>query len=226
MTTDSQPPHLHGSEWPFSSQYLSFLQHLTQPPASWSAFPTTKHQTRLPAVSSTTLPVESRKRTCTHHSDHSHRYHGRSLQGNHPYCCPASPADFSYLRQFKHAPDLFFQAEESNCSQSYPSVAAAPPTQHLLPSAQPVHILREARQSEPAQAPRQKILHVCHSTASKPLASLPVYGWAGPPDHVRVKLAKGPALSLPFRETASNEISTIFQKGQVRIREQSNHCQS
>ena len=30
-------------------------------------------------------------------------------------------------------------------------------------------------------------------------------------------------MSLPFKETASNEISTIFQKGQVHIREQSNH---
>lgn len=142
VTTGSQPRHLRGSIRPFFSQCFSFLHHLTQPPTSWSVFPTIP--TRLCAGTHSTeyqqslvlLPIESRKRSCTHQSDHSHRFHRRSLRGNHPYCCPSSPTDFSYLRQFKHAPVLFFQAEESNCSQGYPPVAAAPPTQHLLPSAQ------------------------------------------------------------------------------------------
>lgn len=98
----------------------------------------------------------------------------------------------------------------------------AEPQTAFVATSPAAHMLREANQSGTGRAPRQKIPHVRHSTALK-TTGFSALVWPGPPDHVRVKLAKGPAPSPPFKEMASNEISTTFQRGQVRIRERSNH---
>lgn len=114
VTSDSQPPHLRGSICPFSAKqsvHPTFLLSAThnQSPTSWSAFPDIRlgsvQKPKSPRVKQSCqqslvlvlFPQSPRKRSCTGHSDHSHRSRRRNLQGSCPYCRSTSPTDFNYF---------------------------------------------------------------------------------------------------------------------------------
>lgn len=171
-----------------STRRFAFLQHPAQPPIPWAAFPgvglDSLQKPKAPSASHggqqslvlVLLPQSPRRDRASVTAATATGITEEVCRATAPTAAPHRPRTSTAFREFKHAPVLFFHAEDSHCSGGYPPAAAAPkhgvcghqPSSAHMQGSEEVRNWLSTRAEGPARLPLPSPQNDCVLCSSRP----------------------------------------------------------